>query len=146
MSVYVWCVYSFTYIAKGKEAYERKKNNEKKKNGNKAHVKYWCRNSPEGSYPKSWSNCALPEVKPHYDELMDGFPCTGKENVNGGRTGWRYFSFSSRSSFSVCLIQQGVEAETDRILTLCMVIKGRNMVQEEKRKNGSQGSKQKAEG
>lgn len=52
VSVYLCCVYSFTYTAKGKKAYERKKNNEKK-NGNKACVKYCCKNSPEGSYLKS---------------------------------------------------------------------------------------------
>lgn len=65
-------------------------------------VKYCCRNSPEGLYPKFWSNSTLPEVKPHYDELMDGFPCTRKENVNSGRTGWGYISSSLTSSF--CLL------------------------------------------
>lgn len=144
MSVYLWCVYSFTYTAKGKKAYERKKNNEKK-NGNKACVKYCCRNSPEGSYLKSWSNCTLPEVKPHSHELMDGFPCTGKENVDGDRIRLGLpFIFTQRQLLNLHLPARS--RGRNRIPASCTDIKEWNMVQEEKRKNESQRSKQKAEG
>lgn len=143
VSVYLWCVYEFTYTAKGKKAYGGKKN---LKNCDKACGKHCCRKSLEGLYPQTLKQLHTTEVKPHYHELMDRLQCAGKENGDGCGTSWGYFSFSPRGSCSVCFNQWGAEAGADRMPTLHTVIKGWNMVQEEKRENESRGSKQKAEG